>query len=137
MNSYQLDGTCKYESFCSFAHGDDELRKKSDNLMLQVPVNTQFMVPQYNVEDPNYFYQFQGGMPQHQIDMGSMYGYGHPGMMPQYMMPPYGSAEFGQIQPLEQFKDQQGANSHLSNLNTINNVIYRPNLRTNIDDSQI
>ena len=31
--NWDKDKTCKYGSHCTFAHGDEELRNKSDNLM--------------------------------------------------------------------------------------------------------
>ena len=30
---FERDGTCRYGTLCSFAHGESELRKKSDNIM--------------------------------------------------------------------------------------------------------
>ena len=30
--NYEKDGTCKYGAHCTFAHGDEELRNKADNL---------------------------------------------------------------------------------------------------------
>ena len=31
---WEKDGTCRYGTLCTFAHGDNELRTKSDNMMM-------------------------------------------------------------------------------------------------------
>ena len=39
---FEKDGSCRYGSLCTFAHGDEDLRTKSDNLMApQVQMNNQ------------------------------------------------------------------------------------------------
>jgi hypothetical protein len=42
--NYEKDGTCKYGVHCTFAHGDEELRNKADNLY-QINPGMQFMFP--------------------------------------------------------------------------------------------
>ena len=41
--NFEKDGTCKYGIHCTFAHGDEELRNKGDNLYQFSP--QQFMMP--------------------------------------------------------------------------------------------
>ena len=42
--NWEQDGTCKYGIHCTFAHGDDELRNKADNLY-QFNPGMPFMLP--------------------------------------------------------------------------------------------
>ena len=42
--NWDKDGTCKYGAHCTFAHGDEELRNKADNLY-QFNPSLQFMMP--------------------------------------------------------------------------------------------
>ena len=35
--NWEQDGTCKYGIHCTFAHGDNELRNKSDNMIQMQP----------------------------------------------------------------------------------------------------
>ena len=42
--NWEKDGTCKYGAHCTFAHGDEELRNKADNLY-QFNPSMQFMMP--------------------------------------------------------------------------------------------
>ncbi len=88
--NFEKDGTCKYEGFCTFAHGESELRTKNDNSLFtqQIPLNPQFvypqmmpqdfqfannfqMFPQQNLYDINQLYAFQG-IPN--LNMNNMYG---------------------------------------------------------------
>jgi len=78
--NWEANGTCKYGSVCTFAHGDTELRTKSDNNLQMsenaISMDTGFMPMQgnpYLMQDPRYIYnlmlqqqmqemQMQGGM---------------------------------------------------------------------------
>ena len=42
--NWEQDKTCKYGAHCTFAHGDNELRNKADNIY-QFNPNMQFMYP--------------------------------------------------------------------------------------------
>ena len=42
--NWDKDGTCKYGAHCTFAHGDEELRNKADNLY-QFSPSMQLMMP--------------------------------------------------------------------------------------------
>ena len=42
--NWEKDRTCKYGAHCTFAHGDEDLRNKADNLY-QMNTNIQMMVP--------------------------------------------------------------------------------------------
>ena len=42
--NWEKDGTCKYGLHCTFAHGEEELRNKADNLY-QFNPSMQFMMP--------------------------------------------------------------------------------------------
>ena len=40
--NWEKNGTCKYGNYCTFAHGENDLKKKEDNL-LQMQMNMSFM----------------------------------------------------------------------------------------------
>ncbi len=82
---WEKDGTCRYGTLCTFAHGDTEVRTKTDNMMLnqqqmgyfeagamgfQQPMYDPSMMPMMNPYamgfDPNMMMnpQFMMGMPQ-------------------------------------------------------------------------
>ena len=47
--NWDKDGTCKYGNQCTFAHGEEELRNKADNLYQfnpSMPIMMPMMVPQ-------------------------------------------------------------------------------------------
>lgn len=61
--NWEATGTCKYGSVCTFAHGDTELRTKSDNNLQMsenaITMDTGFMPFQQNpylMQDPSYIY---------------------------------------------------------------------------------
>ena len=47
--NFEKDGTCKYGIHCTFAHGDNDLRNKVENLY-QIQPNMQMMYPQMMME---------------------------------------------------------------------------------------
>ncbi len=138
LSIIKIDGYCKYEGFCSFAHGDSDLRKKNENSFLQMPMNPQMMqvYPQVFPQELGMMYNpYQMGMVQQPMDLNQIYGFPQPiqnlGNLPnmQGMGYPmgYGNEALFQGNPNDQLKDQENSgNSNLSNLNTINNVIYQP-----------
>jgi hypothetical protein len=77
--NWETTGSCKYGSVCTFAHGDNELRSKSDNnQQLGIkPTNTlgfdpmTMQNPMMMYQDPNYVYNL---MMQQQMMMSGMGG---------------------------------------------------------------
>ena len=74
--NFETTGSCKYGSVCTFAHGDQEIRTKSDNniqmsenaINLDSGLNQNIMNP-YLMQDPNFIYNM---MMQQQMMMGGM-----------------------------------------------------------------
>ena len=64
--NFEKDGTCKYGQHCTFAHGDKEVRNKSENI-LQMN-NPMMIMPFAYPMDGN----FQMMMPPQGIDMSQM-----------------------------------------------------------------
>ena len=66
--NFEKDGSCKYGAHCTFAHGDKDLRNKSENLY-QINSNQMMMMmpfPSYGVEG------FPVMMPPPGVDMSQM-----------------------------------------------------------------
>lgn len=57
--NYEKDGSCKYGNHCTYAHGDDDLRSKNENMLQIQPV--QMMIPMYGM-DMNQMNQMMPGM---------------------------------------------------------------------------
>ena len=70
--NWEKDGTCKYGVHCTFAHGDKDLRNKTQNLYQMN--NPMMMIPMMNE-----MYPIPMMMPQTGMDMNQM---------PQMMVPP-------------------------------------------------
>ena len=91
--NFEKDGTCKYGDHCTFAHGDKDLRSKTENMysmnpnpmfMMPMVMDMPFMMPPPQGMDMNQLQQMmmqQGNMPPNMI-------MGNPMMManPQDMM---------------------------------------------------
>ena len=75
--NFEKDGTCKYGQHCTFAHGDKDLRHKSEN-MYQMN-NPMMIMPFYPMEGG-----FQVMMPQG-VDMSQMQPMAMMGQNPQFM----------------------------------------------------
>lgn len=77
--NFEANGSCKYGSVCTFAHGDPELRTKSDNNLQMsenaITMDTGFMPMQgnpYLMQDPSYIYNLM--LQQQMYDMSGMQG---------------------------------------------------------------
>ena len=86
--NWDKDKTCKYGSHCTFAHGDEELRNKSDNLMQMQSNMGMGVMFQPMVMDINTMMQMNPqmqGMGMIPIDPSQMINMGMP-VMPNNMM---------------------------------------------------
>ena len=86
--NWDKDRTCKYGSHCTFAHGDEELRNKSDNLMQMQSNMGMGVMFQPMVMDINTMMQMNPqmqGMGMIPIDPSQMINMGMP-VMPNNMM---------------------------------------------------
>ena len=48
--NWEKDKSCKYGAHCTFAHGDEELRNKADNLYQMNPQNVGMVFPAYMID---------------------------------------------------------------------------------------
>lgn len=49
-----IDGTCRYGSLCTFAHGDSEIRSKADNMLMSTQYERQlYPYDQGIIQNPN------------------------------------------------------------------------------------
>ena len=74
--NWETTNSCKYGSVCTFAHGDNEIRTKSDNnlLLSENAITIDSGIPQnytnpYLMQDPNYIYSIM--MQQEMMSMGA------------------------------------------------------------------
>jgi hypothetical protein len=77
--NFEKDGTCKYGQHCTFAHGDKDLRNKTEN-MFQIN-NPMMIMPLAYPIDGNFQVMMPQGVDMNQIQMAPMMG-----QNPQYMM---------------------------------------------------
>ena len=78
--NWDKDGTCKYGVHCTFAHGDEELRNKADNLY-QFNPSMQFMMPMVLPPPGMDINQMQQLMANGQLMMGVNMNNMNPNMM--------------------------------------------------------
>ena len=96
--NFEKDGTCKYGSHCTFAHGDADLRSKADNY-----TNLQ---PNVNMMEPNKVYNDQMMPPNFEMKQMAMAGKSDPSQMMMNMNP-----QMGMDMMMPQGQTQQGNNS--------------------------
>ena len=77
--NFEKDGTCKYGQHCTFAHGDKDLRNKTEN-MFQIN-NPMMIMPLAYPIDGNFQVMMPQGMDMGQMQMAPMMGQNQ-----QYMM---------------------------------------------------
>ena len=77
--NWEKDKTCKYGAHCTFAHGEEELRNKADNLYQMAPSNVGMVFPAFMM-DMSQMQQMQPMMPA-QFDMSQMNQMGMAPMM--------------------------------------------------------
>ena len=105
--NFEKDGTCKYGSHCTFAHGDADLRSKADNY-------TNLQPNIMNMMDPNMMYNYQMmqqmGMMLPNFDMNqiAMSGNFDPNQM---MMNMNMNPQMGMDMMMPQGQPQQGNNN--------------------------
>jgi len=150
--NFEANGSCKYGSVCTFAHGDTELRTKSDNNLQMsenaITMNTldnQFMPMQgnpYLMQDPSYIYNLM--LQQQMYDMSGQ----QTGGMNQGQGQGMTGGVQGQLGNFNQFQGQggqggvfpgQNSNGDL-NLNDMNNnpfLIGMSNMMNNTDPNSI
>lgn len=152
--NFEANGSCKYGSVCTFAHGDPELRTKSDNNLQMsenaITMDTGFMPMQgnpYLMQDPSYIYNLM--LQQQMYDMSGIQGgqTGTQGTGQGQGMTFGGNQGQGQMGSMGQFQGQggqggfsgQNTNGDL-NLNDMNNnpfLIGMNNMMNNTDHNSL
>jgi len=108
FNTYfkNLDGTCRYGSLCTFAHGDSDLHSKNENIMRV----QQQMYPFMDMTNPMMSPMGMGGFPM--------------GMMNPFMMPPMDPSQMG-------FFNVENQQNFDMNPNIPNPMNFNPNFQNN------
>jgi hypothetical protein len=116
--NWETLGSCKYGSVCTFAHGDTELRTKSENNLQMsenaITMDTGFMPMQgnpYLMQDPNYIYNLMLQQQMYEMQMqGGLQG---------------GNNQLGMMNPMNQglFPSTQGTGNDV-NLNDMSNPYF-------------
>lgn len=123
--NWEANGTCKYGSVCTFAHGDTELRTKSDNNLQMsenaITMDTGFMPVQgnpYLMQDPSYIYNLMLQQQMYEMQMGG------------------GMNQQGGQQNHNMFNQGQGNNTDV-NLNDMNNPYFMGMMQQQSDPSNM
>ena len=75
--NWEKDGTCKYGDHCTFAHGDTDMRNKTDNI---------YQMQSMSMVMPMFYGMDMSQMPQMMPDMSQMMGGVIPGADPNQIM---------------------------------------------------
>ena len=79
--NWEKDGTCKYGSHCTFAHGDNDLRNKADNLYSMQPQMGMGMYNPMNMMMENPYMMMQQNFDFNQMHQMALGGQIDPAMM--------------------------------------------------------
>ena len=79
--NWEKDGTCKYGSHCTFAHGDNDLRNKADNLYSMQPQMGMGMYNPMNMMMENPYMMMQQNFDFNQMHQMALGGQIDPSMM--------------------------------------------------------
>jgi len=124
--NWDQNGSCKYGSVCTFAHGDTEVRTKSDNnlQMSENAITLDTMVPtnmsQYLMNDPNYIYNLM--LQQQMMEMQ-----GGQNQNTQYMGLNSQNIDTNQVNYMNQYNQM----NNLGNMNTMNTNLNMNNMNMN------
>ena len=119
---WEKEGTCRYGTLCTFAHGDTEVRSKTENIML-------------TNQQPMGFYDMNNQMPSDMNQMGGMNGMngmngmgGMNGMSGMNDPNMFNNAPFNMMNPYAMGFDQ---NMMMSQMMGFPQNVYDPNLMMN------